>query len=779
MQFKSNRLLLALLTLATVFALFAALPLMAYAADVSFAPGGDVVTTPVNGLTVAAAIRPDAAYNGYVLVSAWLNGAAAEDTLMVLDITTSAPGVTVFFPVPLLKRYSVTAGQAFDGNLNFNPPQFEAYIKLPNADTVVNDLRIFLSTDTVHTDATAKSLAYCLGNNAQGPWIPVPGFSPTVFDYHIEVPLGTNHNTIYLRAEPNDPYISGSGGGSSGYDPLIASAKYYAEDRVSMCEYTVKFTWATGGDPVVPAYITWQPYDQVAAVGGQAAFFVMAAGSPAPKYMWQVLDKNRGGFVTIEDGGVYSGATTDTLRLTGIPLDFDGLEYRCIVYNEGGGTVDATSRIVKLTVLEGRRLSAGNVSFAPGGDEVTTAVNGLTAVAELWSADGVFFLDAWLVGTALEDKVMVLDITTSIPGVTITFPIYLVKRYPVTAGQEYLGFAPGAPNFQARILLSAADMKVDDLRISLSTDTLHTDASAKSLSYCLGNNARGPWIPVPGFDPKVFNYAVELPLGAVENIYVRGEANDPYISGAGNGGSGYGTYVASVDFTAEDRVSKCEYFISFTWSTEGDPVTPAYITKQPDSITIRAGGSASFSVEAKGGPAPSYMWQVIDINHAGPFVTIVDNDIYSGATTATLTLKNVPLDYDGLEYWCIAYNIGGGTVYATSNLVKLNVLEGRRISVNGVELDVEDVGGVAVIKIGDAGKMEEILTGEEIVFDLSAFDAVDIQAAAALFAGVDKEIVIITANGVCSVKTKALWNNSGKDRLIQVRNNKVEFFNIK
>ncbi|MCL1906013.1 MAG: hypothetical protein FWG06_03280, partial [Clostridiales bacterium] len=70
--------------------------------------------------------------------------------------------------------------------------------------------------------------------------------------------------------------------------------------------------------------------------------------------------------------------------------------------------------------------------------------------------------------------------------------------------------------------------------------------------------------------------------------------------------------------------------------------------------------------------------------------------------------------------------------------------------------------------------------GNEIVFDLSAYgySAVDIHAAAAWFKDFDKTIKIITDYGATSVKTKTLWNNSGKQILITVRNNKIEHKNI-
>jgi hypothetical protein len=43
---------------------------------------------------------------------------------------------------------------------------------------------------------------------------------------------------------------------------------------------------------------------------------------------------------------------------------------------------------------------------------------------------------------------------------------------------------------------------------------------------------------------------------------------------------------------------------------------------------------------------------------------------------------------------------------------------------------------------------------------------------------VTKNITFVTANGSGSVKTKSLWSNSGKDRLVSVKNGKIGFSNM-
>jgi len=103
------------------------------------------------------------------------------------------------------------------------------------------------------------------------------------------------------------------------------------------------------------------------------------------------------------------------------------------------------------------------------------------------------------------------------------------------------------------------------------------------------------------------------------------------------------------------------------------------------------------------------------------------------------------------------------------------------ITVNGIAIPVELIGSVAVLRPISAD-MTEILKSKEnkIIFNLSAYNSVDIYVDAGLFRNIDKTLIFITDNGCRShsVKTKTLWNNSGKQRLISIRDNKINIRNI-
>lgn len=57
--------------------------------------------------------------------------------------------------------------------------------------------------------------------------------------------------------------------------------------------------------------------------------FTIASADPDLSYQWQVNDGTN--WTDISNTGVYSGATTDTLNLTGVPYVMNGYQYRCLL----------------------------------------------------------------------------------------------------------------------------------------------------------------------------------------------------------------------------------------------------------------------------------------------------------------------------------------------------------------------------------------------------------------------------------------------------------------
>lgn len=78
------------------------------------------------------------------------------------------------------------------------------------------------------------------------------------------------------------------------------------------------------------------------------------------------------------------------------------------------------------------------------------------------------------------------------------------------------------------------------------------------------------------------------------------------------------------------------------------PCVPVSITTAPVNRTITCGGNTTFTV-AVTGSVPSYSWQY-RTSASGVWQTVTNGGIYSGATTSTLTLTNVPDGNNGYQY---------------------------------------------------------------------------------------------------------------------------------
>lgn len=90
------------------------------------------------------------------------------------------------------------------------------------------------------------------------------------------------------------------------------------------------------------------------------------------------------------------------------------------------------------------------------------------------------------------------------------------------------------------------------------------------------------------------------------------------------------------------------HFKSGTGTIQNDDAscTTPSIDTQPSPQSITYGANASFSVTASG-TSPTYQWQV---DTGGGFVDVSNGGVYSGATTATLSLTLPPASMSGYQY---------------------------------------------------------------------------------------------------------------------------------
>lgn len=86
------------------------------------------------------------------------------------------------------------------------------------------------------------------------------------------------------------------------------------------------------------------------------------------------------------------------------------------------------------------------------------------------------------------------------------------------------------------------------------------------------------------------------------------------------------------------------------------------ITTNPANISVATGSNATFTVASSNTPT-SYLWEV---NSGSGWSTVTNGGVYSGATTATLTITAAPITMTGYQYRATAVNACGNSAVSTA-----------------------------------------------------------------------------------------------------------------
>jgi hypothetical protein len=107
----------------------------------------------------------------------------------------------------------------------------------------------------------------------------------------------------------------------------------------------------------------------------------VAASPQGVRYNWQV--KTGSCFVYINNGGVYSGATSAALTITGSTLAMNGYQYRAVVTCSGGGLPEI-SNPATLTVNvspPAPTISPTSAAICPGGNVALSITSSQGAIS--------------------------------------------------------------------------------------------------------------------------------------------------------------------------------------------------------------------------------------------------------------------------------------------------------------------------------------------------------------------------------------------------------------
>ncbi len=141
---------------------------------------------------------------------------------------------------------------------------------------------------------------------------------------------------------------------------------------------------------VTSVTITGQPANSTICAGANTSFTVTGSGSGII-YVWELSTDGGASWNTVTNGGVYSGATTGTLTITGATAGMNGYRYRAQLSNSTCST-PGTSNAAILTVNTAPVISSNpqNSTICENGNTSFTASGSGTGASYQWqlSTDG-------------------------------------------------------------------------------------------------------------------------------------------------------------------------------------------------------------------------------------------------------------------------------------------------------------------------------------------------------------------------------------------------------
>lgn len=223
-----------------------------------------------------------------------------------------------------------------------------------------------VSPATVTTQPVNQTI--CNGGNTS--FIVAASGSGVLYQWQVNTGSGfVNISTggIYTGATAATLTLTGANTSYSGYQYrcLVSNATCTAANSSNAATLTVN---------ALPA-ISSSPASQTICAGSNTSFTVSASGTGI-SYQWQV---NTGtGYANITNGGVYSGANSSTLTITGSSTGMSGYQYQCVI--TGTCTPAATSAAATLTVhapvvvtgspSNAELCAGGNATFTVSGTSV-------------------------------------------------------------------------------------------------------------------------------------------------------------------------------------------------------------------------------------------------------------------------------------------------------------------------------------------------------------------------------------------------------------------------
>jgi hypothetical protein len=432
---------------------------------------------------------------------------------------------------------------------------------------------------------------------------------------------GPNVNGAVLSGTTtNSLYITGI---------TAAEAGVYTCDVTGPCNIESRAATLTVNEQVV---VNTNPTSKTVCLGTNTSFIVNASGG-VTSYQWQYDDLGGGGFVDLNDVGVYSGTNTTTLTITGLAASEEGV-YRCKITGSCIGDV-VYSNSANLTVGINTDITAQPVDVADcEGQDISFSLSatGTNLTYQWYKNPAVVQVDGGDISGTTTNTLSLANIDLTDAGV-----------YHCVVSGTCGNVTSGNPSLTVNEGLTINTNPVSKTVCEGLNTSYVVNVSGDINGYQWQYNDGG------GF-ANIGNGAHPTGSSTVSG------ANTNTINLAGIGAGDAGTYRCVIDGVCEDQNSSPAGLTVATNTT---------IVTLPSDADLCEGDEAIFSVNATG-TSLTYEWY--KASQVAPLANGVD---ISGATTNTLTLSNLTTAVEDV-YSCV---VSGFCTDETSLGANLNVSE--------------------------------------------------------------------------------------------------------
>jgi len=485
--------------------------------------------------------------------------------------------------------------------------------------------------------------------------------------------------------------------------------------------------YTTPSNPVV----TTQPTAVSGCLSSTVAMSVVA--NNASTYQWQA-NYSGSTWTNLTDNSNYSGTTTSQLSIT-INATTTPYNYRCVVKNACGTLVNSSQAATSFSQTV---IISSQTATAKSCTNESVSINVVSPNATTYQWQGNFSGSTW---TNISDNANYLGATTNQLSILIsaatapynyrcivsdncgsantaniavsisTFPVVTVSKTDYICSSDKGSFTFAFPD----------NANQTQIELSINNGSSYIQVADNSGSYTFTNVDSGNYTLWSrwGDDSCAINLGDfiidigvdnEQPVVSCKNYTLtldalgQGTLSQNNVVNTKSDNCGISSVVLSkINFTCADIGTNV---VAVTvYDAAGNSATCNATVTVQDTITITNNifdqaicENSDVSIFAEATGAISYQWEV-QINGTGNFSALADNVNYSGTTTNTLNILNIPFSFNNNNYRCVFTNTCGSI--AISNVSNITIIETPSLTITPVDVTCGSTTGSITIAFAD------------------------------------------------------------------------------